>query len=73
MLECDRSLASHRYNHTGNDAEDGDDSDSDGDEEGGDERSPMTLLISAPNGLDLSTCLHRALLIAGDELSSAHG
>jgi hypothetical protein len=32
MLECDRSLASHRYTYS-NDAEDGDDSDSDSDEE----------------------------------------
>jgi hypothetical protein len=32
MLDCDRSLASHRYTSNVNDAEDGDDSDSDSDD-----------------------------------------
>jgi hypothetical protein len=41
MLECDRSLASHRYTLLVM-TEDGDDSDSDSDEEEDDERSPMT-------------------------------
>jgi hypothetical protein len=49
MLDCDRSLASHRHT-CDNDTEDDDDaeSDSDEEEEDGDERSPMTALISGP-------------------------
>jgi hypothetical protein len=64
MLDCDRSLASHRYNHTGNDEDVMSDSDSD-EEEDGDERSPMTALSQAPTDWILSTCLS-IVLIAGD-------
>jgi hypothetical protein len=56
--------------------EDDDDSDGDGDddeEEDGVEVSPMTALISGSNGLDPEYMPVYRALIAGDELSSAHG
>jgi hypothetical protein len=56
MLECDRSLATHRYTPTG--AQNGDDSDSgSGSDEEEDVVSPMTALISGSNDWILSTCL----------------